>query len=161
MLDGRARFDDAVLVFHLEHPPRPEILKGQYHLISKSHPKSGTGSDEDGGETQGVFLYRLAHPLGEHVVDGAKVLSTTPERIVFDVTSHPTRLDVVEALRGKAGYLSLTRLTIDSYDREEYLLFSGFDETGVSLDQRRWRSCSIVQATSPVTETAKARFRLQ
>ena len=55
--------------------------------------------------------------------------------IIFDVTSHPTRLHVIEALRGKTGYLTLTRLSIDSYEREEYLLFSGFDETGLSLDQ--------------------------
>ena len=135
MLDGRARFDDASLAFDLEHPPRAGILKGRYHLISKSHPKSGTGADDDADETQGVFLYRLSHPLGEHVVDGAKALSTPPEQIVFDVTSYPTRLHVIEALRGKAGYLRLTRLTIDSYEREEYLLFSGFDEAGVSLDQ--------------------------
>ena len=135
MLDGRARFDDTALAFDLERPPRAGILKGRYHLISKSHPKSGTGADDDGDETQGVFLYRLSHPLGEHVVDGAKALSTPPEQIVFDVTSYPTRLHVIEALRGKAGYLTLTHLTIDSYEREEYLLFSGFDDAGVSLDQ--------------------------
>ena len=135
MLDKRARFNDAALAFDLEHPPRAEILKGRYHLISKSHPKSGTGADGDGGETQSVFLYRLSHPLGEYVVDVAKALSTRPERIVFDVTNHPTRLHVIEALRGKAGYLTLTRLTIDSYEQEEYLLFSGFDKAGVSLDQ--------------------------
>ena len=76
MLDGRARFDDAALAFDLEHPPRPEILKGRYHLISKSHPRPGTGADEDGGDTRSAFLYRLSHPLGEHVVDGAKALST-------------------------------------------------------------------------------------
>ena len=135
MLDGRARFDDAALAFDLEHPPRPEILTGRYHLISKSHPRSGTGADEDGGETQSAFLYRLSHPLGEHVVDAAKALSTPPERIIFDVTNHSARLHVIEALRGKAGYLTLTRLTVDSYEREEYLLFSGFDEAGASLDQ--------------------------
>ena len=56
-------------------------------------------------------------------------------QIVFDVTNHPMRLHVIEALRGKTGYLALTRLAIDSYEREEYLLFSGFDEAGVSLDQ--------------------------
>jgi hypothetical protein len=56
-------------------------------------------------------------------------------RIVFDVTNHPTRLSVVEALRGKRGHLTLTRLTVDSYEREEHLLFSGFDDTGSSLDQ--------------------------
>ena len=135
MLDGRARFDDAALAFDLEHPPRPEMLKGRYHLISKSHPRSGTAADKDGGETRSAFLYRLSHPLGEHVVDGAKVLSTPPDRIIFDVTNHPTRLHVIEALRGNAGYLTLTRLAVDSYEREEYLLFSGFDEAGVSFDQ--------------------------
>lgn len=131
MLDGRAHFDDAALAFDLEQPPRADIPKGRYHLISKSHPRA----DEDGGETQSLFLYRLSHPLGEHVVDGAKALPTPPERIVFDVTNHPARISVIEALRGKAGYLTLTRLTIDSYEREEYLLFSGFDEAGGSLDQ--------------------------
>ena len=135
MLDGQARFNDATLAFDLEHPPRAEILKGRYHMISKSHPTSRTGTDEGGAETRPVFLYRLSHPLGEHVVDGAKALSTPTERIVFDVTNHPMRLHVVEALRGKAGYLTLTRLAIESYEREEYLLFSGFDEDGLSLDQ--------------------------
>ena len=135
MLDGRARFDDASLAFDLEHPPRAGIPKGRYHLISKSHARSGTGAAEDGAAARSVFLYRLSHPLGEHVVDGAKALPTPPQRIAFDVTRHPTRLYMIEALRGKAGYLTLTRLTIDSYEREEYLLFSGFDEAGVSLDQ--------------------------
>ena len=135
MLDGRARFDDASLAFDLEHPPRAGIPKGRYHLISKSPARSGTGAAEDGGVARSVFLYRLSHPLGEHVVDRAKALPTPPQRIAFDVTHHPTRLYMIEALRGKAGYRTLIRLTIDSYEREEYLLFSGFDEAGVSLDQ--------------------------
>jgi hypothetical protein len=31
--------------------------------------------------------------------------------------------------------VTLTRLMIESYEREEYLLFSGFDTAGASLDQ--------------------------
>ena len=135
MLERQARFDDAALAFDLHDPPCAEILKGRYHLISKSHPKSETDTEEDCEESKGAYLYRLSHPLGEHVVSIAKTLSTTPERIIFDVTGHPTRLHVVEALRGKTGFLRLTRLTIDSFEREEYLLFSGFDETGESLSQ--------------------------
>lgn len=42
---------------------------------------------------------------------------------------------MVEKLRGKRGYLTLCRLTVDSYDREEYLLFSGFTDDGAPLDQ--------------------------
>ena len=167
MLDGRARFDDAALAFDLEHPPRPEMLKGRYHLISKSHPRSGTAADEDGGENRSAFLYRLSHPLGEHVVDGAKALSTPPDRIIFDVTNHPTRLHVIEALRGNAGYLTLTRLAVDSYEREEYLLFSGFDEAGVSFDQETMeklfgcagRTCQDGDREGAIPATAMQRLK--
>jgi len=131
MLAERARFDDPALAFDLERPPREDIPRGRYHLISKSHPRSG----DDGGEEPGLFLYRLSHPLGEHVVDGAKTLDTPSAHIVFDVTHHPARLSVIEALRGTGGYLTLVRLAVDSYEREEYLLFSGFDDEGRALDQ--------------------------
>lgn len=131
MLDGRARFDDQALAFDLEIPPRDDIPKGRYHLISKTHPKAA----EQNGEQPSLFLYRLSHPLGEHVVDHAKRLPTLAAHVVFDVTHHPTRLHVVEGLRGKSGYLTLRRVVIESYDREEYLLFSGFDDEGRPLDQ--------------------------
>jgi len=131
MLAERARFHDAALAFDLERPPREDIPQGRYHLISKSRPRD----EEHSREEPSLFLYRLSHPLGEHVVDGAKALPTPSAQITFDVTNHPTRLSMVEALRGKVGHLTLSCLTIDSYEREEYLLFSGFDEAGGSLDQ--------------------------
>ncbi len=130
MLDGRARFDDSALAFDLERPPVDEIAPGRYHLISKSHP----GQDDDGAEHRSRFLYRISHPLGEFVVDNAKRIETPLAGVRFDVTAYPKRLHVVENLRGKSGYLTLTRLTVDSYDREEYLLFSGFEEGGATLD---------------------------
>lgn len=141
MLHDRACFDDAALAFDLTRPPQDDIEAGRYHLISKSHPRA----DEDGGEERSRFLYRLSHRLGEYVVDGAKSLATPPAQLAFDVTNHPARLHVIEALRGKAGHLTLTRLQIESYEREEYLLFSGVDDDGASLDQETMEklfSCS-------------------
>lgn len=141
MLAGRADFDEPALAFDLREPPRDDIAMGRYHLISKSRPQA-----EGGGTGEiGAFLYRLSHPLGEHVVDSAKALATPPGHVVFDMTNHPTRLHVIEALRGTSGYLTLTRLAIDSYEREEHLLFSGFDQEGQSLDQETMEklfSCS-------------------
>jgi hypothetical protein len=131
MLEGRARFDDAALAFDLVQPPRADIPYGRYHLISKSRPRA----EGDAGQEASAFLYRLSHPLGAHVLEQAKMLQTPVAQIVFDVTDHPTRLTVVEALRGSQGYLTLTHLTVDSYDREEYLLFSGFEDSGTALDQ--------------------------
>ena len=131
VLAERARFDDQTLAFDLLQSPLEGILTGRYHLISKSHPQA----QEQGNAEPNRFLYRISHPLGEHVVGQAKILDTSPVRLVFDVSNHPARVHVVEELRGKSGYLTLTRLAVDSYEREDYLLFSGFTENGTSLDQ--------------------------
>ena len=133
MLQERAAFDDATLAFDLVSPPRPEIGVGRYHLISKAHPNASPAPSDGDGRSQ--FLYRLSHPLGEHVLDAAKALDTPSTRIVFDLSGHTTRIHAVERLRGASGVLSLTRLTVESFEREEYLLLSGFDDAGTSLDQ--------------------------
>ena len=158
ILADRARFDDAALAFDLDRPPHDGIGAGRYHLISKSHPRA----DENGGEELSRFLYRLSHPLGEYVVDAAKSLATPPAQVVFDVTNHPTRLHVIEALRGKAGFLTLTRLAVDSYEREEYLLFSGFDDSGASLDhetmEKLFGCAGRVDGGDPLPESVRQRL---
>ena len=126
-----AEFDENALAFDLRVPPRADIAAGRYHLISKSQPEPG----HDRSEEQGRYLYRLSHPLGENVIQSGKALATPDAEITFDITNHASRVHVVEALRGKCGYLRLTRLQIESYEREEHLLFSGLDDTGAALDQ--------------------------
>ncbi len=139
MLHKRAQFDDSTLTFDLTRPPIQDVAVGRYHLISKSTPKADkpytTETTEDLSAEFGTFLYRLSHPLGEFVIDQAKILNTPPARIAFNVSQHPTRLHLVEALRGKCGYLTLTLLAIESFEREEYLLFSAIDDQGLSLEQ--------------------------
>ncbi len=135
MLADRAYFYETELAFDLKKPPRSDIARGRYHLISKSGPKEPGKAAEEVAEGTGRFLYRLSHPLGEYVLEQAKSLETPPAEIVFDMTHHPTKVSVVEALKGKAGYLVLNRLCIESYEKEEYLLFSGFTDKENSLDQ--------------------------
>lgn len=135
MLNDKADFEEAALAFNLLKPPSEPIAAGRYHLISKNAPDHKTEAIEDQHAEYGKYLYRLSHPLGEWVVDAAKNLNTAPARVVFNVSQHPTRLHLVEALRGKSGYLMLTLLAIESYEREEHLLFSGFDQQGQALDQ--------------------------
>ena len=139
MLHERALFDDDALAFDLTQSPSLAIATGRYHLISKSTPKpSQANSSEAVAEMRadyGAYLYRLSHPLGEFVIDQAKALDTPPARLVFNISQHSTRLHVIEALRGKHGYLTLQTLAIESYEREEHLLFSAIDSQGLPLEQ--------------------------
>ena len=161
ILADRATFDDEVLAFDLKRPPSPDIATGRYHLISKSQPEPGL----DRSEEQGRFLYRLSHPLGEKVVRDGKALPTPSANVIFDVTNHASRIHVVEGLRGKAGYLVLARLQIEAYEREEYLLFSGFDDEGTSLDQETMEKlfgCSgLAEATAQIPETTDKRLEAE
>lgn len=153
VLADQARFDDDAFTFELVRPPREDIPAGRYHLISRVHPQA---------EGAGQFLYRLSHPLGEHVLAQARDADTPAAEIHFDITRHPTRIAVVEALRGKRGYLTLTRLTIESYEREEYLLFSGFTDDGAALDQetmeKLFQCGGCVAGTATIPDTVSRRL---
>lgn len=119
-----AAFNDENLTFQLNIPPKPDINVGAYHLISKMKEN-----------VEGEFLYRLSHPLGEYVVDHAKSLPMPIAEVEFDVSNHPTRISVVEALKGQSGWMTLDKLIIDAFEREEYVLLSGFTDDGASIDQ--------------------------
>jgi hypothetical protein len=131
MLSSNAAFDDDTLSFDLTLPPTTGIPTGRYHLISKSGPRAddATSSDEEG------ILYRLSHPLGEHVLNAGKGLDTPSSAVTFDNSGRSVREPLVETLRGKAGYLRLSRLAITSYEQEDHLLFTAFDDEGVAIDQ--------------------------
>lgn len=120
VLNTRATWNDASLTFDLRTAPTAVLPTGPYHLISKNTPQANlTGRGE---------LYRLSHPLGEWVLDTARKLPTTIGSVTFDITNHPAKISLVENLKGSSGYLRLTHLAIQSYEEEDYLLFSGFIE---------------------------------
>jgi len=150
-LANHAAFDDTALAFDLNQPPQPQFKPGRYHLISKSQPN-----------VPGDFLYRLSHPLGEWVIESGKTCPAPVASVTFDVSHYPVKLSMVEVLKGQSGWLNLQHLAIDSFDREEYLLFSAFTDSGKSLDQetceRLFHCSGTVAPVDNVPEDAKTRL---
>ena len=127
--------------------PPAHIPPGRYHLISREKPSDANSlavNDAASGMGQPAHTYRLSHPLGEWVVQAACQASTPLQRLVFDPAQNPARVSVVEALCGQSGVLSLQKLTVDSFEKQEYLLFSALTNTGQSLDQE---TCEKLMAT--------------
>ena len=124
VLHDHAKFEESSYSFELFNSPLRNIPGGQYHLISKEK-----------NNNPGRYLYRLSHPLGQYVISEGLGQVTPPVELSFDISNHPTHISVVERLKNKTGWLSLHHLRIDSLDRQEFLLFSGFDNEGHSLDQ--------------------------
>jgi SNF2-related domain/Helicase conserved C-terminal domain len=151
ILADRAAFDDTALTFDLERPPNADFKPGRYHLISKSQPN-----------VPGDFLYRLSHPLGEWVIATGKTCPTPVTRVTFDVSNYPVKLSMIEAIKGQSGWLTLQHLAIDSFDKEEYLLFSAFTDSGKSLDQetceRLFHCSATVEPLDGPPDDAKTRL---
>lgn len=123
-LQSYADFDSEKLCFRLKNSPIQDARTGEYRLISKKHTN-----------VDGEFLYRLSHPLGEHVLQTAKQTQTPAVALYFDISNHPVKITPIQKLKGNSGWLLLERLTIESAEVEEQLLFSGFDDKGNTLSQ--------------------------
>ena len=154
VLLDRAEFDDERCTFDLHRPTHAGHRPGRYHLISKTQPN-----------VPGDFLYRLSHPLGEWVLDAGKSCPAPVAHVRFDVTRYPLKLSMVETLKGQSGWLALQHVTIDSFDREESLLFSAFTESGRSLDQetceRLFHCSGEVEPLDGPTEEAQSRLAVE
>lgn len=154
MLLNIAEFDDQRYSFTLETSPIDDAHPGLYHLISK-----------DKENVSGRYLYRLSHPLGEWVIQEASKLPCPPVQVVFDISNHSTRISLVEKLKGRSGWLSLQHLRIDSFDSEDYLLFSAIDDSGIDIDQETCEklfNCSGYSlAPIELPDSAKERLMLE
>ena len=128
-LRQHAEFNDTKYRFKLNNTPEHNghtiaSPVGSYELIQK-------GKEPDTHS----HIYRMNHPLGEYVIDTAKAIATNQQQLIFDYTNHPTKISVVEQRQGKSGWLILNKLMIDSFQREEYLIFTATQDDGSILEQ--------------------------
>jgi len=124
-LNHYAKFDDEKHIFDLVKTPLKQINAGKYFLISKNRDNA-----------IGEFLYRLSHPLGEYSISKAIKAECPISELSFDITNHAFKNTVIEEQKGKSGWLKLSHLKVDSFESEEYLLFSAFDDSGNNLEQQ-------------------------
>lgn len=104
-LNGHADFrSDAS--FYLHQPPLPsdEVPSGLYELPRR---------------TGDAHLYRLAHPLAQHLIAQAKAHGLPPVVMTFDYLHAPNKISVLETLPVKQGWLQLTRLSVESLSQAE------------------------------------------
>lgn len=124
LLQQYARFDTDALSFTLHSAPAVKIPIGRYELIQK-------GKTADSNQ----FLYRMGHPLGEHVLDKGRRLITPIAEIVFDLSKHPSKISMLANTNEKTGWLELNQLTLQSFASEEHLVFTAVTDNGKVLDE--------------------------
>lgn len=137
-----AQFDDKALAFTLQTSPCDGAPTGRYQLIQKGQQTS-----------EHTHVYRLTHPLGEHVLDTGRRLVVPQAEISFDLAGHDTRIAVLEQLDTPAGWLELNQLELNSFQHEEHLVFTAITDTGQILDQEACERMFNLAGTAASCET--------
>ena len=119
-----AIFDDKAPIFDLLSNPYSQlsIAMGRYKL---------------GPADEGAHIYRLGHPLAQHIVQSAADIALPVVELQFDYTNCPLQVSILKKLVGKSGALSLTKLTIESAETQDHLIWAAQmdDETVLEAEQ--------------------------
>ncbi|HEV7284098.1 MAG TPA: hypothetical protein VGN75_04505, partial [Kaistia sp.] len=142
MLGDAATFDDDRLSFHLHTAPVPDVAPGRYQLVARQRE----------GEVEG-HAYRLTHPLAEHLTAAAKILDAPLSEVRFDLSAHPTRITILEQYQQKTGWMTLSLVTVDGFEREEILVLSAIDQNHCPLPREAAEKMFMVPARwqGPIT----------
>lgn len=122
-----AVFDDETLVFELKKNPfQVPITTGKYTL--------------DKEKLADAYFYRLNHSLGQEVILQSKDKKLEPANISFHYTEANPRVTGFRDHRWESGRLQVDRMSIKTFDQEDYLLVTAITDNGDVLHPELARS---------------------
>ena len=83
-----------------------------------------------------AHLYRLNHPLAEALLTQAKSRDLPASEVRFAYGDHEGKITLLEPLVGRAGWLTLSRFSVESLDQaEDHLIVTASTDDGQALDE--------------------------
>lgn len=83
-------------------------------------------------EKNGKF-FREDDPLAQKLIRTAVQRDLQPCHLIFDYSSYPQKISLLEPLIGCSGWLELSLLRIDTFEKVEALLFTAFTDDSKSV----------------------------
>jgi ERCC4-related helicase len=81
-----------------------------------------------------AHLYRINHPLARWGIEQAKARVLDGARLVFDYNAYGSKISTLEAYRGKAGWLTVKLISVETFgNQEQHLLVAAGTTDGVVL----------------------------
>lgn len=125
-----------VTKYYLE--PYADFAEDGYSFMLHENPFGNetihNGPYRIGKNIEDANIYRVGHPLAQRIIDKCKSFSLDCKEVIFDYSNTPKKISILEPFLGKSGWLSVTSLTINSFETEDQILFSGISDDGTKLD---------------------------
>lgn len=132
-LGDYAAFNPHDYSFVLKKNPFPEekIHAGPYMILKSEtgRRKSEITIPED------TNIYRIGHKLAQRILKSCQHLDTPCTEVVFDYTHTPTKISVLENHIGQSGWLQAQKLTVQSFDQEDFMLLACVTNAGEVIEK--------------------------
>lgn len=109
--------------------PKENIHNGPYMILK---PKEGQ-KKSDIFIPDDTNIYRIGHKLAQRILKSCKENETLTREVVFDYSSTPTKVTVLEKYIGKSGWLQIEHLCVNSFEEEDYVLFACNTDDGETI----------------------------
>ena len=124
VLKDDAVFEPKVYTFNLKKKPfNLDISLGPYKM---------------GNNIQDSHIYRPNHLLAEKIMETIINKNIQKKKLIFNYNdSQAPKISILENFIGKTGFLRLAKMTVESFEVEDYLIFSAITDTGEGLDDEQ------------------------
>lgn len=123
-LKDKATFDDEKHQFALTAGSR---FNGTYRLASEHDTRH---EDETSGFVQ---PYRVGHLLAKEIIRRYENVDVAPQEIEFDYSGSEGKTALLEKIIGDSGWMIVDKISINSFEEEDHLLISCFDDSGEQI----------------------------
>ncbi|MFZ1934465.1 MAG: SNF2-related protein [Thermoguttaceae bacterium] len=146
LLADYARFDGEQYSFYLTRNPYPgeTIHPGPYRL---------------GKNVEEANTYRIGHPLAQRVLAQAMALNPPVTEVVFDYSGSSKNIAALTPYVGKSGWLTCSRLGVQSLESEDTLILAGVADTADVVDETACRRLFDLSGWVNATPALPATFR--
>lgn len=124
--------------FQLRNNPFPDTI----------HP----GPYRIGKNVEDANVYRINHPLAQNIIAQCKTQSLNPATLVFNYSNGEKKISILEELVGQTGWLCVKRLSVTTFEAEDYIIFSALTEDGIVLESDQ--CVRLFSLTAQVEETS-------
>lgn len=105
------------------------FIEGEKTFITREGNKHSLMKDDES-----AIWHNLNFGLGKELIDYGLSIPVHKGHLSFDISNYRYNLGKVQELKGKSGAIALSKLIINAFEKEEYLVFNGILSDGTRLD---------------------------
>ncbi len=133
-----------------------ESDQARFNYRGQDAPQGWYHLDWREAEKLGDTFYRQDHQLAQAIIQRALGRVLKPVRLTFDYSRYGQVISILKPLIGQSGWLELSKLKVESFGVEEFLVFAARTDNGQVLDDETCRKLLLLPATAGESTSSEA-----